>query len=185
METLALRSPPGGTAARTRILQKLVAADGLENFLATRFIGKKRFGLEGGESLLVVLDAVLSGAVRAGAEECVLGMAHRGRVNVLHNVAGKPAEMIFTEFEEAWSPHFEHGGGDVKYHQGFSGAYKTADGGSVRVSLCPNPSHLSLLDQLLPDELARGKSGLARLLMALPRCYQFFSMEMRRCLVRA
>ena len=145
METLALRSPPGGTAARTRILEKLVAADGLENFLATRFIGKKRFGLEGGESLLVVLDAVLSGAVRAGAEECVLGMAHRGRVNVLHNVAGKPAEMIFTEFEEAWSPHFEHGGGDVKYHQGFSGAYKTADGGSLRVSLCPNPSHLEFV----------------------------------------
>ena len=145
METLALRSPPGGTAARTRILEKLVAADGLENFLATRFIGKKRFGLEGGESLLVVLDAVLSGAVRAGAEECVLGMAHRGRVNVLHNVAGKPAEMIFTEFEEAWSPHFEHGGGDVKYHQGFSGAYQTADGGSLRVSLCPNPSHLEFV----------------------------------------
>lgn len=145
METLALRSPPGGSTARTRILRKLVAADGLENFLATRFIGKKRFGLEGGESLLVVLDAVLTAAVRAGAEECVLGMAHRGRVNVLHNVAGKPAEMIFTEFEEAWSPHFEQGGGDVKYHQGFSGAYQTADGGLLRVSLCPNPSHLEFV----------------------------------------
>ena len=145
METMALRSPPGGAAARTRILEKLVAADGLENFLATRYIGKKRFGLEGGESLLVVLDAVLSGAAKTGAEECVLGMAHRGRINVLHNVAGKPAEMIFTEFDEAWNPHFEHGGGDVKYHQGFSGAYKTADGGSVRVSLCPNPSHLEFV----------------------------------------
>ena len=96
METLALRSPPGGTAARTRILEKLVAADGLENFLATRFIGKKRFGLEGGESLLVVLDAVLTGAVRAGAEECVLGMAHRGRVNVLMDVIDDRAGMRST-----------------------------------------------------------------------------------------
>ena len=144
MEALASRGA-GDAAAKVRILDRLVAADGFENFLATRFIGKKRFGLEGGESLLVVLDRVLGEAARAGAEECVMGMAHRGRLNVLHNVAGKPAEMILTEFEESWEPHFEAGGGDVKYHQGFSGPYRTASGAEVRVSLCANPSHLEFV----------------------------------------
>ena len=142
-------------AAKERMLGKLVAADGFENFLATRFIGKKRFGLEGGEALLVVLDEVLGTAAAGGATECVLGMAHRGRLNVLHNVAGKPAEMVFTEFEEAWAPHFEHGGGDVKYHQGFSGDYATAAGASVRVSLCANPSHLEFV---APVALGRARA---------------------------
>jgi 2-oxoglutarate dehydrogenase E1 component len=142
-------------AAKERMLAKLVAADGFENFLATRFIGKKRFGLEGGEALLVVLDHVLGTASAAGADECVLGMAHRGRLNVLHNVAGKPAEMIFTEFEEAWAPHFEHGGGDVKYHQGFSGDYPVAAGAHVRVSLCANPSHLEFVG---PVALGRARA---------------------------
>ncbi|MFM9170373.1 MAG: hypothetical protein ACKOTD_09725, partial [Phycisphaerales bacterium] len=141
MEALAARGA-GDAAAKVRILDRLVAADGFENFLATRFIGKKRFGLEGGESLLLVLDRLLGDAARAGAEECVMRRAHRGRLNVLHNGAGKPAEMILTEFEESWEPHFERGGGDVKYHQGFSGAYRTASGAEVRVSLCANPSHL-------------------------------------------
>ncbi len=144
MEQLAARKV-GSSDAKRRILSKLVLADGLENFLATRFIGKKRFGLEGGEALLVVLDGVLSTAARAGAEECVMGMAHRGRVNVLHNVAGKPAEMIFTEFDEAWHALYEQGGGDVKYHQGFSGVYLLPDSGSMRVSLCANPSHLEFV----------------------------------------
>jgi 2-oxoglutarate dehydrogenase E1 component len=142
-------------AAKDRMLAKLVAADGFENFLATRFIGKKRFGLEGGESLLVVLDHVLGTAAAAGAEQCVLGMAHRGRLSVLHNVAGKPAEMVFTEFEESWAPHFEHGGGDVKYHQGFTGDYATAGGAHVRVSLCANPSHLEFVG---PVALGRARA---------------------------
>ena len=144
LENLAARRLPDA-ASRTRALGKLIAADGFENFLATRYIGKKRFGLEGGEALLVVLDAVLGSAARTGAAQCVLGMAHRGRLNVLHNVAGKPAEMILTEFDEAWHAHFEHGGGDVKYHQGFTGAYATDAGTEMRVSLCANPSHLEFV----------------------------------------
>ena len=144
MEALAAR-PVADAAARSRILDKLVAADGFENFLATRFIGKKRFGLEGGESLLVIMDRLLGDSAKAGVDECVLGMAHRGRLNVLHNVAGKPAEMIFTEFEEAWEPHFAAGGGDVKYHQGYTGDYATAHGAHVKVSLCANPSHLEFV----------------------------------------
>ncbi|MFM9170372.1 MAG: hypothetical protein ACKOTD_09720 [Phycisphaerales bacterium] len=157
MEALAARGA-GDAAAKVRILDRLVAADGFETFLATRFIGKKRFGLEGGESLVVVLDRVLGDAARAGAEECVMGMAHRGRLNVLHNVAGKPAEMILTEFDESWEPHFEQGGGDVKYHQGFSGAYRTASGAEVRVSLCANPSHLEFVASVATGR-ARARRG--------------------------
>ena len=164
VEAAALAAGPDA-AAKDRMLEKLVAADGFENFLATRFIGKKRFGLEGGESLLVVLDEVLGNAARHGAEECVLGMAHRGRLNVLHNVAGKPAEMIFTEFEEAWTAHFEHGGGDVKYHQGFTGQYQTAEGTTVRVSLCANPSHLEFVAAVATGRARARQERVARTLL--------------------
>jgi 2-oxoglutarate dehydrogenase E1 component len=151
-------------AAKERMLGKVIAADGFENFLATRFIGKKRFGLEGGESLLVVLDEVLGTAAATGAGECVLGMAHRGRLNVLHNVACKPAEMIFTEFEESWAQHFSNGGGDVKYHQGFTGDYATASGAAVRVSLCANPSHLEFV---APVALGRARARQERVARTL------------------
>ncbi len=163
MEDLAARRIADPDAKR-RILDRLVAADGFENFLSTRFIGKKRFGLEGGEALLVVLDRLLGDAAEAGASECVMGMAHRGRLNVLHNVAGKPAEMIFTEFEEAWEPHFAVGGGDVKYHQGFTGTYGTATGKDVRVSLCANPSHLEFVAPVATGRARARQERVARTL---------------------
>ncbi|MBL9141714.1 MAG: 2-oxoglutarate dehydrogenase E1 component, partial [Phycisphaerae bacterium] len=128
-----------------RLLGRLLKSDVFEEFLATRYIGKKRFGLEGGDALLVVLDQVFERAAQAGAQRCILGMAHRGRVNVLHNVASKPAEMILSEFDELWHEHFVHGGGDVKYHLGFTGDYATERGGTVRVSICANPSHLEFV----------------------------------------
>lgn len=130
------------TATRRRLLERLQRSEVFEQFLATRYTGKKRFGLEGGDALLVILDQVLERAAQAGAARCVLGMAHRGRVNVLHHVATKPAEQILTEFDELWHEHYAHGGGDVKYHQGFSGEYITERHGSVLVSICANPSHL-------------------------------------------
>jgi 2-oxoglutarate dehydrogenase E1 component len=130
---------------RRRLLERLHRSEVFEQFLATRYIGKKRFGLEGGDALLVILDQVLERAAQAGAERCVMGMAHRGRVNVLHHVAGKPAEQILTEFDEGWHEHYAHGGGDVKYHQGFTGDYQTERHGTVRVSICANPSHLEFV----------------------------------------
>ena len=163
MEDLAARGI-ADDAAKRRVLDRLVAAEGFENFLATRFIGKKRFGLEGGESLLVVLDRLLGDAAESGASECVMGMAHRGRLNVLHNVAGKPAEMIFTEFDEAWEPHFAAGGGDVKYHQGFTGTYGTAGGKDVRVSLCANPSHLEFVAPVATGRARARQERVARTL---------------------
>lgn len=157
---------------KLRLMHKLQLADSFENFLATRYIGKKRFGLEGGEALLVVLDQVLERAAQSGAQQCIMGMAHRGRVNVLHNVAGKPADMVLSEFDELWHEHFAHGGGDVKYHQGFTGDYATEKHGTVRVSICANPSHLEFIASVATGRARalqerHGAEGHARVLPVL------------------
>jgi len=127
---------------REHVLLQLHKAELFETFLHKRYTGQKRFSLEGGESLIPLLDAVVQRSPGLGVEELVMGMPHRGRLNVLKNILGKTYEQIFTEFEDAWDEDFDEGGGDVKYHLGFSGDRETAEGEPIRVVLSSNPSHL-------------------------------------------
>jgi 2-oxoglutarate dehydrogenase E1 component len=142
----SVRNKPAFDATvRKRLLDRLVAAEGFESFLEKRYIGKKRFGLEGGESLIAILDTLVEQAPANGIREFALGMAHRGRLNVLANVLHKKFDQIFTEFEEAWTEDFVEGGGDVKYHQGYSGDVTTTTGQSIHLTLAANPSHLEFV----------------------------------------
>ena len=134
---------------KLRILRKLNQAEAFERFLHTKYVGHKRFGLEGAESLIPMLDALLGAASTAGMEEVVAGMAHRGRLNVLANVIGKSFDKIFREFEGDLDPETTGGSGDVKYHLGFTGKYETADGSVIEVELVANPSHLEAVDPVL------------------------------------
>ncbi|MEM6396759.1 MAG: 2-oxoglutarate dehydrogenase E1 component [Bacteroidota bacterium] len=133
---------------KRRILENLNYAVGFEDFLKKKYIAQKRFGLEGGESAIVGLDAIINRAAEAGAEEVVIGMAHRGRLNVLVNIMGKTYEAIFNEFEGAM-PNEVLGDGDVKYHLGFSSILSTPDGKNVNLKLVPNPSHLEAVDPVV------------------------------------
>ncbi|HEY7564467.1 MAG TPA: multifunctional oxoglutarate decarboxylase/oxoglutarate dehydrogenase thiamine pyrophosphate-binding subunit/dihydrolipoyllysine-residue succinyltransferase subunit [Acidimicrobiia bacterium] len=134
---------------KLRILRKLNQAEAFERFLHTKYVGHKRFGLEGSEAVIPMIDAILSAASGAGMEEVVVGMAHRGRLNVLANVIGKSYDKIFREFEGDLDPETTGGSGDVKYHLGFSGKYETADGSMIGVQLVANPSHLEAVDPVL------------------------------------
>jgi multifunctional 2-oxoglutarate metabolism enzyme len=134
---------------KRRILERLNAAEAFETFLATKFVGHKRFGLEGAESLIPMLDALLDGAADAGMEEAVMGMAHRGRLNVLANVIGKSYAQVFREFEGELDPDAPQGSGDVKYHLGAEGIHKAPSGGSLRLTLASNPSHLEAVDPVV------------------------------------
>jgi 2-oxoglutarate dehydrogenase E1 component len=139
------------------ILNRLNAAEAFETFLQTKFVGQKRFSLEGGESLIPLLDAVLQSSAEAGLDEMVIGMAHRGRLNVLANIVGKPYEKIFNEFEGQMDPRSAHGSGDVKYHLGQTGKYTTPDGEhATTVSVVANPSHLEAVDPVL-EGIVRAK----------------------------
>ncbi|PRX24699.1 2-oxoglutarate dehydrogenase E1 component [Actinoplanes italicus] len=139
------------------ILHRLNAGEAFETFLQTKFVGQKRFSLEGGESLIPLLDAVLQSSAEAGLDEMVIGMAHRGRLNVLTNIVGKPYEKIFNEFEGQMDPKTAHGSGDVKYHLGQTGKYTTPDGEfSTTVSVVANPSHLEAVDPVL-EGIVRAK----------------------------
>src|SRR6202042_2616871 len=111
-----------------RILSRLNVAEAFEMFLQTKFVGQRRFSLEGAESLIPLLDAVLTEAAHGQLHESVIGMAHRGRLNVLANIVGKSYGQIFNEFEGYVDPSSTHGSGDVKYHLGADGKYKAADG---------------------------------------------------------
>ena len=137
--------PRPSVDAQRHILGELAKADTFESFLAMRYVGKKRFGAEGAESLIPMLDAVIDQGAALGAREFCLGMAHRGRMNVLAHIVGKDYERFFTEFEEAWAPDFADGGGDVKYHCGFNSERQTSSG-PVKVSLPSNPSHLEFIN---------------------------------------
>ncbi|MFM2438890.1 MAG: multifunctional oxoglutarate decarboxylase/oxoglutarate dehydrogenase thiamine, partial [Actinomycetota bacterium] len=135
-----------------------------ETFLQTKYVGQKRFSLEGGESTIAALDAVLDAACQAGIEEVCVGMPHRGRLNVLANIAGKSYSQIFKEFEGAEHEDSVQGSGDVKYHLGSEGEYTAPDGSTTRVYLAANPSHLEAVDPVLEgivrakqDELNRGQ----------------------------
>jgi 2-oxoglutarate dehydrogenase E1 component len=134
---------------KRRILERLNAAEAFEKFLATKYVGTKRFGLEGAESAIPILDQVLSMAADAGLDAAVLGMAHRGRLNVLANVMGKSYDQIFKEFEGHVDPGSVQGSGDVKYHLGASGTYEGSHGEQIRIELAANPSHLETVDPIV------------------------------------
>ncbi len=130
-----------GTRKR-RILEKLNAAEAFEKFLHTRYVGHKRFGLEGAESLIPMLDALFDAAAQSGSRAVVMGMAHRGRLNVLANILGMSYQKIFREFEGDIDPNSMQGSGDVKYHLGAEGRFQGSDGVELPVTLASNPSHL-------------------------------------------
>ena len=131
---------------KLRILRKIIQAEEFENFLHTRYVGQKRFSLEGGESLITALDSIFQKCPDEGVEEIVMGMAHRGRLNVLANVMGKSHEFIFREFSENFVPDGAHGSGDVKYHLGYESVRTTSNGQQVVIHLSPNPSHLEAVN---------------------------------------
>ena len=145
---------PGRSAATTvarsasNILWQLTSAEGLERYLHTKYVGQRRFSLEGGESLIPLLDDVVQQAGAGGTEEMVIGMAHRGRLNVLVNLLGKSPADIFSEFEGKYDVAHLQGSGDVKYHKGFSSDLKTA-AGNVHVALAFNPSHLEVVNPVV------------------------------------
>ena len=142
-----------------RILRRLNAAEAFETFLQTKFVGQKRFSLEGGESLIPLLDAILSRAADGGLDEVGIGMAHRGRLNVLANIAGKSYGQIFSEFEGNQDPKSVQGSGDVKYHLGTEGVFTAESGATTDVYLAANPSHLEAVDPVL-EGIVRAKQDL-------------------------
>ncbi|MEE1938809.1 multifunctional oxoglutarate decarboxylase/oxoglutarate dehydrogenase thiamine pyrophosphate-binding subunit/dihydrolipoyllysine-residue succinyltransferase subunit [Streptomyces sp. TRM 70361] len=142
-----------------RILRRLNAAEAFEVFLQTKYVGQKRFSLEGGESVIPLLDAVLDAAAEARLDEVVVGMAHRGRLNVLANIVGKSYAQIFREFEGNLDPKSMHGSGDVKYHLGAEGTFTGLDGEQIKVSLTANPSHLEAVDPVV-EGVARAKQDI-------------------------
>jgi 2-oxoglutarate dehydrogenase E1 component len=141
---------------KKRILEKLNGAVGFENFLAKKYVAQKRFGLEGGETTIPALDAIISKGAELGVEEVVIGMAHRGRLNVLANIMGKTYDHIFHEFQDV-VPDQIFGDGDVKYHLGYSSVMETPSGNPVHLKLVPNPSHLEAVDPVV-EGYARAKA---------------------------
>jgi multifunctional 2-oxoglutarate metabolism enzyme len=144
---------------QVRILSRLNVAEAFEMFLQTKFVGQRRFSLEGAESLIPLLDAVLTEAAQQNLDEAVIGMAHRGRLNVLANIVGKSYAQIFQEFEGNLDPASIHGSGDVKYHLGAEGSYSPGDGSSIPTSLVANPSHLEAVDPVL-EGVVRAKQDI-------------------------
>jgi multifunctional 2-oxoglutarate metabolism enzyme len=157
------------------ILGRLNAAEAFETFLQTKYVGQRRFSLEGGESLIPLLDEVLAESARHELDEVVIGMAHRGRLNVLANIVGKPYEKIFNEFEGHLDPKMAQGSGDIKYHLGMDGKFTTADNQhTIEVSVVANPSHLEAVDPVLEgivrakqDRIDRGLEGYTVLAVAI------------------
>lgn len=134
---------------KRRILEKLNGAVVFERFLHTKYVGQKRFSLEGGETAIVALDGIISSGGEFGVKEVVIGMAHRGRLNVLANIIGKTYEEIFNEFEGTAVPDLSFGDGDVKYHLGFSSQVSTLHGKTIELKMTPNPSHLESVDPVV------------------------------------
>ncbi len=144
---------------KKRILTKLNGAVGFENFLHKKYVGQKRFSLEGGESTIAALDFMISTGGKMDVEEVVIGMAHRGRLNVLANTMGKTYEEIFNEFEGVSVPDHQFGDGDVKYHLGYSSEVETMYGDKVYLKLAPNPSHLEAVNTVVQG-FARAKADI-------------------------
>ena len=142
-------STPLGLEKKKRILEKLNQGVMFEKFLHTKYIGQKRFSLEGGETTIAALDAMINVAANNEVHEVVIGMAHRGRLNVLANIMGKTYEQIFSEFEGTSTPDQTMGSGDVKYHMGYGSEVQTADDKTMHLKLMPNPSHLEAVDPVV------------------------------------
>lgn len=142
-----------------RILQKLNQAEAFETFLQTKFVGQKRFSLEGGETTVPLIDEICEAAAESGLNEVCIGMAHRGRLNVLANIVGKSYNQIFREFEGNIDPRTVQGSGDVKYHLGAEGAFTAGSGATIKVSVAANPSHLEAVDPVL-EGIARAKQDM-------------------------
>ncbi|HEX8771719.1 MAG TPA: multifunctional oxoglutarate decarboxylase/oxoglutarate dehydrogenase thiamine pyrophosphate-binding subunit/dihydrolipoyllysine-residue succinyltransferase subunit, partial [Acidimicrobiales bacterium] len=147
------------TAEQLHILDRLNAAEAFERFLHTKYVGHKRFGLEGAESAIPLVDELLDQAVQAECHEAVLGMAHRGRLNVLANIVGKSLTQIFREFEGDIDPATIQGSGDVKYHLGATGKFVSRSGGTLPVTLASNPSHVEAVDPVV-EGMVRAKQDL-------------------------
>jgi multifunctional 2-oxoglutarate metabolism enzyme len=141
---------------RKRILEKLIAAEGFERFLGTKFLGQRRYSVEGCETAIPLLDRLVEGAALRGCDEIVLGMSHRGRLNIMTNVVGSPVARIFAGFEGTVHPDFPADEGDVKYHQGAHTERRTASGRSIRIDVPSNPSHLEAVDPVV-EGMARAK----------------------------
>jgi 2-oxoglutarate dehydrogenase E1 component len=141
--------PSYSTEKKKRILNCLMRAEEFEQFLHTRYVGQKRFSLEGGETLIPALDAIVENCPKAGVQQIIMGMAHRGRLNVLANILGKDYKFLFNEFAENYTPEGVHGDGDVKYHLGYAGTQTTTSGDKVNIQLAPNPSHLEAVDPVV------------------------------------
>jgi multifunctional 2-oxoglutarate metabolism enzyme len=141
---------------KKRLLWKLISAEQFERFLHTKYLGQKRFSLEGCETVIPVLDRLIDGAAARGVKQIVFGMAHRGRLNVLANVIGNLCERIFAAFEGSVHPEFPADEGDVKYHQGATGERELSEGRTVSLSLSPNPSHLEAVDPIV-EGMVRAK----------------------------
>ncbi len=151
-----MNTPELDNETKKGILKNLIKAESFEHFVHTKFIGHKRFSLEGSETLIPVLDKILNESADHGISEVVLGMAHRGRLNVLTNIIGKSYESIFSEFEDIKDPNSIQGSGDVKYHLGATGKYITKNQSSVTVSVASNPSHLEWVDPVV-EGIVRAK----------------------------
>ena len=144
---------------KKRILEKLNGAVMFEKFLHTKYVGQKRFSLEGGESIIAGLDSIINTGADDVVEEVIIGMAHRGRLNVLANVMGKTYEHIFNEFEGTALPDLSFGDGDVKYHMGYSSIVTTMNGKTINLKLAPNPSHLESVNPVV-EGFARAKADI-------------------------
>jgi 2-oxoglutarate dehydrogenase E1 component len=136
-------------AEKKRVLSHLLEGELFEKFLHTRYVGQKRFSLEGGETVIPLLDKIVEDCPRHGVEQIVMGMAHRGRLNVLANILGKDYEFLFNEFAENYVPNSTMGDGDVKYHLGYESVVTTSTGPKIGISLAPNPSHLEAVDPVV------------------------------------
>lgn len=144
---------------KERILEKLNDASVFEKFLHTKYVGQKRFSLEGGESTIAAIDGIINDSAENGVEEVVIGMAHRGRLNVLANIMGKTYDLLFQEFDGDMSPEETFGSGDVKYHLGYSSMIETTGGKTVNVKLVPNPSHLEAVGPVV-EGFVRAKADI-------------------------
>jgi len=149
-------TPSFDTNIKKNILKKLIAAESFEHFIHSKFVGHKRFSLEGSETLIPVIDIILGEAAEQNIKEVVMGMAHRGRLNVLANIIGKSYESIFVEFEDIRDPDSIGGSGDVKYHLGATGNYRTISGKNISVSVAANPSHLEWVNPVV-EGMVRAK----------------------------
>ena len=135
--------------SRMRILQRLTSAENFEQFLHTRYPGNKRFSLEGADTLIPAMSEIIDCAAKRGVKRVVIGMAHRGRLNVLANILNKSYTKIFSEFEGVMLPGESEGSGDVKYHLGASADRTSVNGKNIHISLSPNPSHLEAVNPIV------------------------------------